>query len=51
MQTDYREFGKKNMASEAEPYVITEPALLDGFIKELTGVSKGGVNETQLACV
>lgn len=51
MQTDYREFGKKTVASEAKLYVRTEPALLDSFIEDLSGVSKGKQNEAKLACV
>jgi hypothetical protein len=51
MQSDYREFGKKIVASKAKLYVRTEPALLDTFIEELSGVCKGNVNEAHLTCV
>lgn len=34
-QSDFEEFGSKNVASEATLYLKTEPALLDNFIDEL----------------
>jgi len=41
MQSEYSEFGTKNVASEANLYLISEPSLLDGFIQALRAVSDG----------
>lgn len=40
-QTDFQDFGKKNVASEATMYLRTEPALLDNFIAVLKDMSDG----------
>ncbi|MDO9114143.1 MAG: hypothetical protein Q7U63_10145 [Polaromonas sp.] len=40
-QTDFQDFGKKNVASEATLYLKTEPALLDNFIAEVKEMSDG----------
>ena len=40
-QSDFVDLGRKNVASEATLYLISEPALLDNFIAELKSVSNG----------
>ncbi len=39
MQSEYSDFGKKNVASEAKLYLISEPALLDSFAHSLRALS------------
>lgn len=41
MQSEYVDFGKKNVASEASLYLISEPSLLDSFIESLRAVGDG----------
>ncbi|WP_217363358.1 hypothetical protein [Duganella rivi] len=48
MQSEYSDFGKKNVASEANLFLISEPALLDNFIQSLRAVSEGHQNDAQL---
>jgi hypothetical protein len=40
-QSDFREFGKKTVASEATLFIWTEPILLDNFISELKSLASG----------
>jgi len=41
-QSEYFDFGSKNVASESTLYLTTEPAQLDDFIRGLRAMSKGG---------
>jgi hypothetical protein len=50
-QSDFVDFGKKNVASEATLYLRSEPALLDNFIDELRQMSGGKRGEAQLAAI
>lgn len=50
-QTDFRDFGKKNVASEATLYLRTEPALLDNFIEALKGLSDGKREDAALETI
>ena len=47
-QSDYKEFGIKNVASEATLFLISEPALLDNFIDELRKVQATVTDEATL---
>jgi hypothetical protein len=47
-QSDYKEFGIKNVASEATLYIISEPALLDNFIAELRKLQATVTDEATL---
>jgi hypothetical protein len=47
-QSEYFDFGKKNIASEAMLYFVTEPALLDEFIQQLKQLNAGQTNEAGL---
>ena len=47
-QSDYKEFGIKNVASEATLYLISEPALLDNFIGELRKLQATVTDEATL---
>lgn len=50
-QTDFEDFGKKNVASEATLYLRTEPALLDNFIKEMKEMSNGKREDVALEAI
>ncbi len=49
-QSDYKEFSKNNVASEARLYLITEPALLDSFISQMRSISARNRDEANLEC-
>jgi hypothetical protein len=48
MQSEYSDFGRKNVASEANLYVISEPSLLDSFIQSLRAISGGHREDAEL---
>jgi hypothetical protein len=50
-QSEFADFGKKNIASEAKLFFITEPALLDNFIQQLIGLKLGRTTEASLQIV
>ena len=50
-QSEFEDFGLKNVASEAKLYFVTEPALLDNFIKELKNLKAGQSDEAILEIV
>ena len=50
MQSNFFDFGKKNVASETFLYLISEPALLDNFINEFKSLKDIG-NSAVLECV
>lgn len=50
-QTDFSDFGKKNVASEATLYLKAEPALLDNFIQNLRALSKGKEESAALEAI
>ena len=50
MQSEFFDFGKKNIASEASLYLISEPALLDNFINKFKSLKDIG-NSAILECV
>jgi hypothetical protein len=47
-QSDFEEFSKTQVASEAKMYLKTEPILLDNFISELKALNSGESNEATL---
>lgn len=47
-QSEFVEFGKKNIASESRLFFKTEPALLDNFIHQLKNLKIGTTNEASL---
>jgi hypothetical protein len=47
-QSDFEEFGKKNVANEAKLYLVTEPALLDNFIQSLKQLKSSQCDEVHL---
>lgn len=47
-QSDFEEFSKTQVASEARMYLKTEPILLDNFISELKALNSGASNEATL---
>ncbi len=47
-QSDFENFGIKKVASEATLYVVSEPALLDNFIAELSALKAGERNDATL---
>ncbi|WP_406667801.1 hypothetical protein [Gallaecimonas sp. GXIMD1310] len=49
-QSEYEDFGKKNVASEATLYLSTEPAQLDNFIVSLKSLNNGNTNSAHLEC-
>lgn len=50
-QTDFQDFGRKNVASEAMLYLRTEPALLDNFIAEVKEMSEGKRDDVALETI
>ncbi|MYM35514.1 hypothetical protein GTP44_10610 [Duganella sp. FT50W] len=48
MQTNFFDFGKKHVANEAHMHLMTEPALLDDFIRALDAISNGHCDEATL---
>ncbi len=50
-QSKYSDFGKKNVACEANLYLISEPSLLDSFIQSLRAVSDGHRIDAELEAV
>lgn len=48
-QTEFIEFGKKRVASEATLHLISVPAQLDEFIRALRAVSEGYSDTAELA--
>lgn len=50
-QSEFQEFTKNQVASEAKLYLKSEPALLDRFILELASLSAGTGDEASLECV
>lgn len=51
MQSDFFDFGSKNVASEAKLYLVSEPALLDNFINQLRLIDKETGNRAVLECL
>jgi hypothetical protein len=50
-QSEFEEFGTKNVASEATLYLISEPILLDNFIADLKALGAGLRDEAKLEAV
>ena len=51
MESDFFDFGAKNVASEAILYLVSEPALLDNFINQLKSIDKEIGNNAVLECL
>lgn len=51
LQSDFSDFGNKNVASEAKLYLQTEPALLDNFIAELKSLNAKITVEAHLEAI
>ena len=51
MESEYFEFGLKKVASEANIYLISEPALLDNFIKDFKYIDKELNTEVIFECI
>ena len=47
-QSEFEEFGRQNVASEATLYLISEPILLDNFIADLRALKAGLRDEAKL---
>lgn len=47
-QSEYFDFGKKNVASESSIYMITHPGPLDDFIRGVRAISDGHTDEATL---
>jgi hypothetical protein len=47
-QSKYEDFGKKNIASEATLYLVTEPSMLDNFIVSLKTLNNGNADSAHL---
>lgn len=50
-QSEFEEFGIKNVASEATLYLVSEPILLDNFIAELKALKSGLSDEAKFEAV
>lgn len=51
MQSEFYDFGKKNITNEAYLYLISEPVLLDNFISQLRSIHKEVGNIGILECI
>lgn len=51
MESEYSEFGRKNVASAASLYLISEPSLLDSFIESLRAVCDGHRVDAELESI
>lgn len=51
MQSEYSDFGRKNVDSEVNLYLISEPSLLDSFIQSLRAVNDGDRIDAELDAV
>jgi hypothetical protein len=47
-QSEFEDFGKKNIASEATLYLVTEPSMLDNFIVSLKTLNNGNADSANL---
>ncbi len=50
-QSEFKDFGEKNVASEAKLYFVSEPALLDNFIQELKNLKASQSDQAILEIV
>lgn len=50
-ESEFNDFGGKNVASRTTLYVVTEPVLLDNFIVELKMLSAGSRDEAKFEAV
>lgn len=50
-QSDFDDFGKKKVASEATLFLKTEPALLDNFIRAIANLSSGSEESVHLDAI
>ena len=50
-QSEFRDFGVKQVASEIKLYFVTEPALLDSFIQELKNLQANKCDEATLEII
>ncbi|MFC5475529.1 hypothetical protein [Paraherbaspirillum soli] len=50
-QSEFKDFARKNVASEATLYLVSQPALLDDFIRALTALSIGQRDDAELEAV
>lgn len=50
-QSDFEEFSKNKVASEAKMYLRTEPILLDNFIQGLKRLNSGDTDEATFECI
>jgi hypothetical protein len=51
LQSEFLDFGKKNVASESTLFLQTEPALLDNFIAELKSLDAKRSDEAHLEAI
>lgn len=49
-QSEFKEFSVGDVAAEARMYMLSEPVLLDKFIRELEGVAGGSHGVATLEC-
>lgn len=49
-QSEFNDFGNKNVASEATLYLVSEPALLDRWLSQLRELAAGERTEALLEC-
>jgi hypothetical protein len=51
LESDFSEFGRKNVACRASMFLKSEPALLDRFIDELTTVAYDATEDAHLEAI
>ena len=51
MESEFRDFAKKNVASEATLYLTLQPVLLDNFIDELKSLNSGKRDEAHFEAI
>ena len=50
-QSEFNDFGQKNVASDATLFLKTEPALLDNFIRAVASLSTGAEESAHLEAI
>jgi glucosamine 6-phosphate synthetase-like amidotransferase/phosphosugar isomerase protein len=50
-QSEFKDFGKKNVASEMTLYLVSQPAQLDNFVLALTALSDGQRDDAVIEAV
>lgn len=50
-QSEFSRFEERELSSDATLHLVSEPALLDNFILELSALSEGGIEQAKLEAI